>query len=466
MKLGKKKEEEKKDEKKDDEKKEDEDDEADEGDGTVFLEEEDPTSSGGANAFNADVQKLHRFLNGIETPSIRDDYHRKRRWRFTVSKITFLNDGDYKMSLFIAMTITDDRPPAPWLASCHSKFCGPSAPLDEIRAVTRYSPAISGINPQQKVHFPGVMAFRDWGITKEMALGCVGLGSGSASGGQSTTSGHELRMSYADILKRSLRIEIWEYKPVGAHALLGSQTMPLSSIVHAPPPREMFFKRNVAPTGRGRSTNIGMLTFNTVLEEATLQHVLSLKCWSIALSNSLMHPSFRHPLSADCSAPCCCAAVTCCCNTPTVVDTLQQWGYGETVSVAVTAPGARITLRGHTTTKRSLGFSAPMNSIGMAAAASTPSHRMAVVPPGLDEAVASNEAALASSSASAVKKSALEGSSGGAGGGAAGGVTVKPADVTPSPLPANDSVSYSELKVVGDPQQCLMMNCSRSSVSY
>jgi C2 domain len=486
--FAKKKEEEKKgDEKKDDKDKEDEDEDGeDDGNGVFFADDEDGGGGSGGNTLNADVTKLHRFLSSAESPSIRDDYQRKRRWRFAISKITFQNDSDAKLSLFVALTVTDERPAPPALAGLHEKLCGASVPLEEIRAVTRYSPAITNINPQQRVTFPGTLAFQDWGITKEAVLGCLGVpsssseeggGSDKSSGGKGGGAGGrgvELLMSYADILRRSLKVEMWEYKAYGAHILLGSSMLPFSSIVHSPPPRELFIRRNVAPTARGRSTNVGLLTFNAILEEAQLRHQLSLKCWSIALSNALGHPSFRHPASADCSGPCCCAALTCCCDTPKVADTLQQWGYGERVSVAVGAPGAYISLKGSTTSKKTLGFSAPMNTHGMAAASATPSHRLALIPDGLDEALAAQEmggggTGLNKGGKGAAAAAAAAAARGGSGSGGVGGVAasaalIKAADLTPSPVPVNDSISYSELRMVGDPQQSLTMNCSRSTL--
>jgi hypothetical protein len=127
----------KKEEKKDDKDKKDEE-EKDDGDAEeFFMEEPEP-----GDTLGADVAKLHSFLSKVETPSIQDDYQRKKRWRFNISRITYSNDSDAKMAVFLGFVVTDERSAAPWLLNVHRKLCGPAVPLQEVRSITRYTSAI------------------------------------------------------------------------------------------------------------------------------------------------------------------------------------------------------------------------------------------------------------------------------------------------------------------------------------
>lgn len=149
--------------------------------------------------------------------------------------------------------------------------------------------------------------------------------------------------------------------------------------------------------------------------------MLHLRCWSVMLSNQLMHPSFQHPLRIPCSKPCCCYAMTACCDAPCVTDMVQTWGYGESVKVSFKAEGAVVAVDGAATRRTALDFTAPLSSIAMARAATTPAQFVVADDPKRGPAVPGE--------------------------------------------PVNDSVSYAELRMQGDPRQALTMNCSLSTVS-
>lgn len=233
------------------------------------------------------ARKLHGFLSHVETDNIMEDYrHKVRRWRFNISGISFQNDSDARMSIFLAFVVTDERPAKPLMKSLHAACCGKAVPLDDLRAITRFTQAVRcvvlslsyelapwdlrrlitlrslpllerriltvpcfcppphpdaclcrDVKPMQKVFFPITLAFRDW------------LSS-------------SVTMTYAHILKRNLRIEVWEYHPWGAHVLLGDHSVSFSALVHSAAgwPAQRI-ARNVAPIKRGRSGNVGSVTF-------------------------------------------------------------------------------------------------------------------------------------------------------------------------------------------------------------
>lgn len=89
------------------------------------------------------ARKLHGFLSHVETDNIVEDYrHKVRRWRFNISGISFQNDSDARMSIFLAFVVTDERPAKPWMKSMHAACCGKAVPLDDLRAITRFTQAI------------------------------------------------------------------------------------------------------------------------------------------------------------------------------------------------------------------------------------------------------------------------------------------------------------------------------------
>lgn len=59
-----------------------------------------------------------------------------------------------------------------------------------------------------------------------------------------------------------LPLQVWEYHPWGAHVLLGDHSISLSALVHSAAgwPAQRI-ARNVAPIKRGRSGNVGSVTF-------------------------------------------------------------------------------------------------------------------------------------------------------------------------------------------------------------
>jgi hypothetical protein len=204
--------------------------------------------------------------------------------------------------------------------------------------------------PQQQVFFPGSLLFRDW------------------------LSASTIRMSYRDILKRGLRLEVWERHEYAANVLLGTSSMTLSSLVHSNPMHApVSVTRNIAPTSKGRSTNVGSVGFSCTLEEAQLQHRIRLKNLSVCVSNQIGHPDFRHPCSCSATWPCICSGLTCCCDS--IDNTLQLWGFGESLHVSVSlAGGVVVGSNGNVSRRKNVLFRTPAHSGGMAAAASTVDH--------------------------------------------------------------------------------------------
>lgn len=355
----------------------------------------------GANdegALRRDITDLHRFLSRIDVPAIRADYERKRLWRLRISDVSFVNNSDGPLNVFLGFVLTDDTPPSSGVAA-FVRRCLPAggAGARELRSRGCYTPAVRGVAPSSRVYYPSSFSFADTG-----ASGVV--------------------MSYRDITKRSLIVEVWEHRAYGAHVLLASATARLASVVHSQPTRELSLQRNVAAVARGRSPAIGTIIFSSVVEEAQLSHRLSLTGFSVALANALLHPSYRHPASCALTAPCFCSGCTCCSSAAAATDALQRWGYGESLSVDIGCEGARVAAKpgGRAGTRSRMRFSTPLNGVAMAAAASTPSHRIL----------------------------------------AKGGEPPKPSDA-----PVNDSMSYAELKLAGGSGQNLVLSCSRSHVS-
>lgn len=165
----------------------------------------------------------------------------------------------------------------------------------------------------QTVEYPGTYRFRDW-----LSL--------------------HLTMSYAEVLARSLRIEVWQVSVISVmwlrsdslssidsfdsqaqmcspNTLLGCYTLPFAALLHSSPDQSISVPRNVASTRRGLSTSVGKITFRCQFEEASLHHELSFRHWSIALSSGLFSHSFKHATPCHCSSLCCCGAVVGCCAT-------------------------------------------------------------------------------------------------------------------------------------------------------
>jgi hypothetical protein len=103
----------------------------------LYVDNEDATP------LSPDALTLHNYLKNVETASVRDDYQRKRKWRFNISGIEFTNDSDLRISLFLGFVITDERPPSPGLAKFHKGCCPKSVPLKELRTVIGLTAAIT-----------------------------------------------------------------------------------------------------------------------------------------------------------------------------------------------------------------------------------------------------------------------------------------------------------------------------------
>lgn len=86
--------------------------------------------------------KLHSYLQKVTSDEIADAYalHR-RKWRFNISGITFVNESDNMANVFLAFVVTDTRPASGLFESLKGACCK-GIDASDLRSVTRYTPAV------------------------------------------------------------------------------------------------------------------------------------------------------------------------------------------------------------------------------------------------------------------------------------------------------------------------------------